>query len=448
MPGYEPRPEHRQFLRRLRNDADLFRPENVPLQAQLQTLANDYDKRTGPMTVTLDGQEETLPQAEGRLLHTDRAARETAWRAVQTRWLAERAALDALYLEMLPLRRQLAANAGLPDYRAYMWRALKRFDYTPEDSLAFGRAIETEIVPLAARLLERRRKALGVDTLRPWDLLADPESRTPLAPFADVAELEEGTARIFAQVDPALGADFARFRQGFLDLGSRRGKAPGGYCSFFPRTGLPYIFMNAVGTEGDVRTMLHEGGHAFHGLASSATQPLVWNRGAPMEFNEVASMAMELLALPYLERGKGGFYTTEEAVRARQEQLERIVLFLPYMAVVDGFQHWVYAHAPEGVTARDMDAQWDALWGRFMGGVDWSGLDAERMTGWHRKLHIFTVPFYLCGVRPRPARGLAGLAQRAHGSGRGGAPLPGSPGAGQHAPPARPVRGGRCPAGL
>jgi len=394
VPGYEPAPQHRQFLRRLRNDADLFRAENVPLQAELQTLANEYDKLTGAMTAIVVGEEMTLPQAEGRLLDPDRGARESAWRAVQERWLEAREPLDALYLKMLPLRRRLAENAGLADYRAYMWRALKRFDYTPEDSLAFGRAIETEVVPLAQRLLESRRKTLGVETLRPWDLAADPANRAPLRPFADVAELEEGTARIFANVDPALGADFEKFRNGYLDLGSRKGKAPGGYCSFFPKTGLPYIFMNAVGTEGDVRTMLHEGGHAFHGLASSATQPLLWNRGAPMEFNEVASMAMELLALPYLEADKGGFYTPEEAQRARQEQLERIVLFLPYMAVVDGFQHWVYAEAPEEVTAADMDAQWDSLWARFMGGVDWSGLEEERASGWHRKLHIFMVPFY------------------------------------------------------
>ena len=394
VPGYEPVPEHHQFLRRLRSDANLFRAENVPLQAQLQTLANEYNKLTGSMTVTLCGEEVTLPQAEGRLLDPDRSVRESAWRAVQERWLETRAPLDALYLQMLPLRRQLAKNAGMADYRAYMWRAMKRFNYTPEDSLAFGRAIETEVVPLAKRLLESRRQTLGVETLRPWDLAADPENRAPLRPFADVAELEEGTARIFANVDPALGDDFEKFRRGYLDLGSRKGKAPGGYCSFFPKTGLPYIFMNAVGTEGDVRTMLHEGGHAFHGLASSATQPLLWNRGAPMEFNEVASMAMEMLALPYLEKDKGGFYTPEEAGRARQEQLERIVMFLPYMAVVDGFQHWVYSEAEESVTAADMDAQWDVLWTRFMGGTDWSGLEAEQATGWHRKLHIFTVPFY------------------------------------------------------
>ncbi|MGI4790049.1 MAG: M3 family oligoendopeptidase [Janthinobacterium lividum] len=394
VPGYTPLPEHEQFLRRLRNDADLFRADNVPIQAQLQTLGNDYDKLTGPMIVSLGGEEMTLPQAEQHGLDSDRAVREEAWHAVQNRWLESRTDLDALYLKMLPLRRQLAKNAGLPDYRAYMWRALRRFDYTPEDSLAFGNAIETEVVPLAQKILETRRQTLGVDTLRPWDLNVDPAGRTPLRPFADVAALEAVTAQIFAKVDPDLGQDFEKLRHGFLDLDSRKGKAPGGYCSFFPKTGLPYIFMNAVGTESDIRTLLHEGGHAFHGLASSAAQPLLWNRGAPMEFNEVASMAMELLALPYLDQSQGGFYTPEDADRARQEQLEKIVLFLPYMAVVDGFQHWVYAEAPENVTAADMDAQWGSLWDRFMGGVDWSGLEAERVSGWHRKLHIFTVPFY------------------------------------------------------
>ena len=242
--------------------------------------------------------------------------------------------------------------------------------------------------------METRRQKLGVETLRPWDLVADPESRPPLKPFADVADLESGTARIFDQVDPELGRDFEKLQHGFLDLGSRPGKAPGGYCSFFPQTGLPYIFMNAVGTESDVRVLLHEGGHAFHGLASSAAQPLLWNRGAPMEFSEVASMAMELLAMPYLTKEAGGFYSEDDAGRARQEQLERIILFLPYMAVVDGFQHWVYAEAPENVTSAEMDTQWGLLWDRFMGGTDWSGLEAERGSGWHRKLHIFTVPFY------------------------------------------------------
>lgn len=392
--GFTPGPEHRELFRRFRSEAALFRAENVPLHAESATLATDYDKIVGDMVISLDGEEVTLQQAEQRLLEPKRSEREAAWRAVQSRWLRERDTLDALYLKLLGLRRRIARNAGLPDFRAYMWQGLQRFDYTPEDTLTFHRAIETEVVPLASKLLDIRRRQLDLDALRPWDLQVDPHSRPPLRPFKDPADLEEGAARIFSQVSPELGAQFARLRGGYLDLGSRRNKAPGGYCAFFPRTGVPYIFMNAVGTQSDVQTLLHEGGHAFHDLASHANQPLTWDWGASAEFSEVASMGMELLASPYLEASRGGFYTDEDAARARTEHLEGIIRFLPYMAVVDAFQHWVYADAPEDVTASDLDAQWDQLWQRFMPDVDWSGLEAERMTGWHRKLHIFQAPFY------------------------------------------------------
>jgi len=64
------------------------------------------------------------------------------------------------------------------------------------------------------------------------------------------------------------------------------------------------------------------------------------------------------------------------------------------MAVVDAFQHWVYENPQTAADPGNCDAEWDALWLRFMPGVDWSGLEQERMTGWHRKLHIFQVPFY------------------------------------------------------
>ena len=394
MPGYTPAPGHVQMLKRLRSDADLFRAENVPIQSQLEVLANEYDKIAGSLSVVVGGEELTLPQAGLRLLATDRAAREEAWQAISDKWLSVRPDLDALYLKMLPLRRIVARNAGKADFRAYVWQDLHRFDYTPSDALSFHAAIAQEIVPVVSRMLEQRRQALGLGTLRPWDLNVDPHGHAPLHPFDMAAELEDGTARIFMQVDPALGEEFEMLRPNMLDLPSRKGKAPGGFCSSFPVTGLPYIFMNAVGTQDDVQTLLHEGGHAFHAIASAQAQPLIWNQGAPMEFCEVASMAMEMLGSPYLARDKGGFYTEEDAARARREHLERTVQFLPYMAVVDAFQHWVYAEAPDNVTAADMDAQWDELWARFMPGVDWSGLEAMRMTGWHRKLHIFQIPFY------------------------------------------------------
>jgi oligoendopeptidase F len=391
---YQPPADQREMMRRFRNEADLFREENVPIQTELGVLTNEYNKIAGAMTVTLDGEELTLPQANLRLLDTNCARREEAWWAIQARWLQDRQALDDLFLKMLPLRRRLARNAGLPDYRAFVWRSYGRFDYTPTDARTFHDAIEAAVVPLAQRLHAERAAALGVDPLRPWDLEVDPAGRPPLRPFETADELEEGGSRIFARVDPALAREFDRLRAGSLDLASRPNKAPGGYCMGLPVTGHAYIFMNAAGSHQDVNTILHEGGHAFHFAAATQANDLLFNQGAPMEFSEVASMGMELLAAPYLAREQGGFYDAEDARRARTEHLHGIVQFLPYMAVVDAFQHWLYTEAPEDVAARDLDRAWGDLWGRFMGGVDWGGLEDERVTGWHRKVHIYGYPFY------------------------------------------------------
>lgn len=395
---FAPKAEHRGMLERLRAEAELYRPENVPILTELEVLDAEYNKMVGAMSVSFDGQELTLEIASQRLLEPDRERREFAWHAIYDRWLEDRERLDALFLKMLALRRQLARNAGLSDYREYIWRAYARFDYRPEDCRTFHEAIRTNVVPLTSRLLEQDRVAFGVQTMRPWDydfrFPLDPMGREPLKPFSSVQELVEGGQRIFSAVDPELGAQFGAMRAGFLDLESRPGKAPGGYCEYFPISRMPYIFMSAVGTHDDLNTLLHEGGHAFHGFAFGASQSLYWNYWSPMEFAELGSMAMELLAHPYLERSRGGFYSADDARRARTEHLRSILRFLPYMAIVDAFQHWIYAEAPEQLSARDLDSKWDELWDAFSPGVDWTGLEEVKRSRWHRQGHIFGNPFY------------------------------------------------------
>lgn len=391
-PGYQPSTDTGLLLRRFRTQAEIFRAENVPLESQLALLGNQYNKIVGGMTIEWQGQSETLPKAMSRLEDADRGVRQAVWRRIMDRYLAERGTLDALYMEMLRLRRQVASNAGFPSYRAYRWLELARFDYSPEDCFTYHDAIEHEVTPLATRLYQNLARQLGIASTRPWDVDADPHG-DPLRPFQDVAELEEGSYRIFQRVSPQFGQAFAAMRDGYLDLDSRPNKAPGGYCNGFPVSGKPYIFMNAVGTHDNVMTLLHEGGHAFH-FMESLRQPLIWNQNAPMEFCEVASMSMELLSMPYLAQDKGGFYDEAGARRAYADQLRKIVLFLPYMAVVDAFQHWVYVDAPEHVTPTDLDRAWSALWDRFLPGVDWNSLQTEKQTGWQRKQHIFETPFY------------------------------------------------------
>ena len=178
-----------------------------------------------------------------------------------------------------------------------------------------------------------------------------------------------------------------------LDLENRRNKSPGGYCTEFAAAKRPFILMNAVGVHDDVQTLLHEAGHAFHRFEINHF-PYYQQRSVGMEFSEVASMAMELLASPYLVKDKGGFYDKDDANRALAEHLENVILFWPYMALVDAFQHWVYENPGDAKNALRLDRQWTELSNRFMPWIDWSGFDDELATGWHRKLHIFTVPMY------------------------------------------------------
>jgi oligoendopeptidase F len=375
--------------RRVENRVALFRPENVPLETEEARLKQQYQKVTGAMTVTYRGREHTLQQMARYLEEPDRAVRQEAWELTVRRRLQDRAALDELFDRLLALRGQIARNAGFADYRAYAFRLRERFDYTPADCLRFHDAVEDVVVPLVRRLHEQRRAALGVDALRPWDLDVDPEGRPPLRPFQRVDELLDGAEAVFHRLDPELAAQFRFLRaRGLLDLESRVGKAPGGYQAEFAEQRVPFIFMNAVGVDADVRTLLHEAGHAFHFLASR-TEPLLDLREPPIEFAEVASMGMELLATPHLDV----FYPDPaDAARARRQQYERALVLFPWVATVDAFQHWLYTH-PEHTRA-DREAVWTALYRRFHPEVEFSGYEDALAAAWHRQLHVFLYPFY------------------------------------------------------
>ena len=381
-------------LRNLRAEVDLFREANLPLLTEEAKLRIQYNKIIGAQSVNWDGQEKTTRQMELLQQDADRGVRERAWKAVSQRQLADRAALNDLWKELLTLRRKIAANADKSDYRAYAWVDRKRFDYTPEDNQRFLDAIAEVVVPAASQIYERRRQQLGVETLRPWDLAVDPLGRAPLHPFADTDDLKMRVADIFQRLDPQLGEyyDIMR-REDLLDLDNRQGKAPGGYCTQFALVKRPFIFMNGVGLHDDIRTLTHELGHAFHAF-EKLKLPYMIQRPVTAEFNEVASMAMELLTTPFWSREQGGFYEGAETARARIQHLEKIVLFWPYMAVVDGFQHWVYTHADAAMNPDNCDAEWARLWDRYMAGIDYGGLEADKADGWHRKLHIYRYPFY------------------------------------------------------
>ncbi|QSR83809.1 M3 family oligoendopeptidase [Methylacidimicrobium sp. B4] len=376
------------FRRSVEMQVRLFCEENIARETEEARLSQQYQKVIGAMTILFDGKEQTLAQVGRVLEEPDRARRRTAWEQIAWRRGQDAETLEEIFDRLLALRREIAAGAGFPDYREYAFARAERFDYTPGDCLEFGRAIEEAVVPLCREMDVRREKRLGVERLRPWDLAVDIEGKPPLRPFRTSGELLEKTEKVIRALDEPLGDLFGQLRRdNLVDLENRKGKAPGGYQSTLSEARLPFIFMNAVGTHRDLETLLHESGHAFHTLLAR-TQPLYAYRSAPLEFCEVASMSMELLAAPYL----GEFYGEEELRRARRNHLEGILRFLPWMAVVDGFQHWLYTHPDHSRDERA--ASWVELLRRFGGREDWSGYEEVLRSLWHRQLHIFEYPFY------------------------------------------------------
>jgi oligoendopeptidase F len=397
------------YERNVRADVELFRQENVPLRTKESLLSQKYQAITGAMTVEFEGLEHTMPEMRKFLLEPDRSRREAAWRAAARRRLADRDRLDDLFERMLGLRTRIAANAGCRDFVEYQFRACRRFDYAPADCRRYHEAVARSVVPLWRDILEDRRRRLGVDCLRPWDTSVDPDGRPPLKPFERPEELAARAIEVFRRTDPALGEQFAAMdRQGLLDLASRKGKAPGGYQAGLSEARRPFIFMNAVGVDDDVWTLLHEGGHAFHAVAT-VDEPLLAYRGAPTEFSEVASMGMELLAGEHV----GVFYAPEALKRSRRQHLEGVVRILPWVATIDAFQHWIYTHP--GHSRSQRQEAWADVFGRFGGGVvDWTGLEEERASSWHQQLHIFEYPFYYIeyGIAQLGALGLWMLARK------------------------------------
>ena len=384
-----PKPRYEVFDRNTALQVELFRQENVPLETEEAKLGQQYQKLSGSLTVQYRGEEKTLVQMARYLEEPDRAVRQESWELVANRRLQEAGRMDDIFDELVKLREQIARNAGFKNYVDYAFKSRRRFDYAPEDCLQFHEAIATEIMPVLRELQAKRRDQLGLAALRPWDLAVDPLSRPALRPFEQVEDMVASTQQVFNRLDPSLAQGFQRMQDlRLLDLANRKGKAPGGYQSTLAEARLPFIFMNAVGVQRDVETILHEVPDTPFTHWRAARRNCNAYRDAPIEFCEVASMSMELLGNEFIEN----FYAPPEAKRARHDHLEGIVKIFPWIATVDAFQHWIYSHP--GHKRADRAAAWEQLMDRFGGAVDWQGYDKIRASLWHRQLHIFLYPFY------------------------------------------------------
>ena len=378
------------YLRSVKKSIELFKEENIPLQAELAVLQQQYGVTTGKMMVTVDGQEYTLQQAAKFLESHDRNKREEVYRKIQDRRLEDTATLNNLYNQLIEKRNREALNAGFKNYRDYRFKELGRFDYTKEDCYQFHDAVKLHVLPLVNEIYKKKKQKLGLDILRPWDLDAEPEGTAPLHPFKTSDELVNKSIECFHKLRPFFGACLKKMNAlKHLDLESRKGKAPGGYNCPLAESGAPFIFMNAAGQMHDVTTMVHEGGHAIH---SFLAHPLELNgfKEYPMEIAEVASMAMELFSMDYWETF---FDNAEDLTRAKEHQLERVITIFPWIAIIDKFQHWVYENPAH--TNEERTAKWNEILKEFQDDViDYNGLENYRSNAWQRQLHLFEVPFY------------------------------------------------------
>lgn len=378
------------FTRGIKKALELFREENIPLLTQIQVEQQKYQGITGSMSVILNNQEYTLEQAAVFLKDTDRSVRQTAWEAITARRLQDKVQLDNLFHSLLKLRHQVALNAGFENFRDYMFQALGRFDYTAADCLNFHKAIEKEIVPILKDQAENRRIALNLSELKPWDMEVDTSGKAALKPFKNGEELIDKSIKCFQGLSPYIGERLEIMKiNGFFDVDSRKGKAPGGYNYPLAESGAPFIFMNSAGTFRDLTTMVHEGGHAIHTFITAGLE-LNDFKHTPSEVAELASMSMELISMDHWDVY---FENPEDLKRAKKDQLKDVLKTLPWVAVVDQFQHWIYTNPEHSVEERSQ--AWKNIFKAFGNNFsDWSEHPEAQENLWQKQLHIFEVPFY------------------------------------------------------
>jgi oligoendopeptidase F len=378
------------YIRNVKKSIDLFREKNIPLQAELNVMQQQFGSISGKMTVEVNGREYTLQQAAKFLEDPDRNTREEVYRKINDRRLQDKETLNKLFSSLLEKRQQVALNAGFENYRDYRFAELGRFDYTKEDCFQFHEAVKLYVMPLVNEIYENKKKKLGLDILKPWDVEAEPAGIQPLRPFKTGDELTNKTIACFDEMKKFFGDCLRKMKEmGHLDLESRKGKAPGGYNCPLAESGAPFIFMNAAGQLDDVTTMVHEGGHAIHSFLAHELE-LNGFKEYPTEMAEVASMAMELFSMNHWHVF---FDTAEELKRAKEQQLERVITIFPWIATIDKFQHWLYENP--GHTEDERGDQWLKILEEYSSPViDFSGLEEYRRYGWQRQLHLFEVPFY------------------------------------------------------
>ena len=363
-------------------------PEILELMQQENALSTEYEKLYASARIPFDGKILSVAQLTPYKQSPDRAVRRAAFEVEGAFFDQNREKLDDIYDQLVKNRTQQARLLGHDNYLQLGYDRLGRNCYGPKDVEAFRDQIAQDMVPIVARVKKDQEKRLGLGGLKLYDdpmLFPDGNAK----PFGTPDEILAAGRAMYEALSPET-AEFGRFLfdNELLDVLSKDGKAPGGYCTEFRSYQAPFIFSNFNGTSGDVDVLTHEAGHAFAGFRAMRKGYLSAMTNPTIEACEVHSMSMEFLTAPWHEKFFGPLTRKYEIGHC-----EDALIFIPYGCMVDEFQHRMYEN-PD-LTPAQRNELWLELERKYRPWIDFEDLPFYgRGAGWQRQLHIYLYPLY------------------------------------------------------
>ncbi len=376
-----------QFFLILQLEQDSFLPENIKIETEVSDILSKYTKLTGSAQFEVEGKKYPISHQAKFSNSSDPKLRQESFKSFSSWFLNHRDQLDNFYDECVKLRTQMGKQLGHPDYTLLGYQKMRRIDYNPSDVATFRKQIKEVMVPLASQIRKQQAKSQSQSSLKVWDANYFPDLQVEKLKV-EIPEQIPTALKVYQSLSPKLGEHFQKMIDyELIDLPARIGKAPGAFCTGFSDYRVPFIFLNSVGEGSDVTTILHECGHSFQAW-ESRTIDLLELQNPTLEACEVHSMGMEFLAHPYYEE----FFHSDDAKKYRKRHLIDSILILPYIGMVDEFQHRVYSGEANSGTERAR--VWEEVEKEYAPDIDFGDSAEWRRHRWMRQLHIFKYPFY------------------------------------------------------
>lgn len=393
----------------LRNSMEPLDPINTTLRVKEGQVSNRYSMLMAVAEVEFNGKAMSLKELASFMDSPDTELRKAAWLAMRG-WVNDhRDEFRQIFDELVGIRHQMALNLGHQNFIPLGYCGMGRTDYGPTEAASFRENIRTYAVPLRRQLAAEHAARIGAEQARPWDAGYDPELTIPTGAVPVESQLDSAE-RMFRRISVRLADHLRRMRaEGLIDLEHRHGKRSGAFCTWFSDENRPAIFCNSTGNADDVRTLIHEMGHAIQHWESGSIETLMLH-SPTADACEIHSLGLEFLTLPFIDE----FFTPENARRFRLGRWRKVIGAMCYRAQVDEFQHWAYEN-PTATPAEREDA-WANLGKLYDSNLDYSGLEQHLGSQWYQLPHIFRSPFYYIdyAIAETAAMQLAMIAEQDH----------------------------------